>query len=201
MPRSGTTSGETASGGPKPGRAEQKRATHARILASAAGLIRAHGLEGASVADVMAGAGLTVGGFYAHFKDKSALLAEGLRTALADGHARLTRGLSAPPGPARVRAVVRRYLTAEHRDDPAAGCPLPSTLSEVPRHDPAVRAVLARAVEGWVESLTGARQGPHRAAALRAFALSVGALTLARALGPTPLSDEVLRAAREGEPA
>lgn len=196
MPRAGKSGGGRA----RPGRAEQKQATHERILASASRLIRARGLEGASVADVMAGAGLTVGGFYAHFKNKSVLLAEGLRAALAEGHGRLTKGLTAAPGPARVRAVLRRYLTAEHRDDPAEGCPLPSMLSEVPRQDPVVREVLAWAVEGWVKSLTGERQGPHRAAAIRAFALSIGALTLARALGPTALSDEVLRAAREGAP-
>lgn len=182
-------------GAARPGRAERKRATHERILASAASLIRTRGLEGASVADVMAGAGLTVGGFYAHFKNKSVLLAEGLRAALKDGHARLTEGLTAPPGPARVRAVLRRYLTSAHRDDPARGCPLPAVLGEVPRQDPAVREVLAWAVEGWVKGLTGASHGPHRAAALRAFALSIGALALARALGPGPLSDEVLRAA------
>lgn len=180
----------------KTGRAAQKEATHERILASAADLIRQRGLEGASVADVMAGAGLTVGGFYAHFESKTALLADGLRAALKQAHARLMKGVDAPPGPARLRAALVRYLTRTHRDEPTSGCPLPAILTEVPRQPEPVREVLAWAVEGWVRSTTGAAKGPHRAEALRTFATAVGAMALARALGPGALSDELLRAAR-----
>src|SRR5258708_7476249 len=60
-------------------KAQQKERTHDAILGSAARLLRSKGIAGARVADVMSGAGLTVGGFYAPFASKEALVDEVLR--------------------------------------------------------------------------------------------------------------------------
>src|SRR4051794_25802722 len=104
-------------------KAEQKERTHEQILDSAARLLRERGISGMSVGDVMRGAGLTVGGFYAHFSSKEQLLREVLRLTMRDKWAEI---LSATEGAAdQAQLVLRRYLSRAHRDNPSLGCPLP----------------------------------------------------------------------------
>src|SRR3982750_2568047 len=93
----------------------KKRRTHDRIIASAGRIVRKNGLAAASVSRVMRGAGLTIGGVYAHFRSKRAMDAEVIPATLG--------GSSAPWS-------VDRYLTAAHRDDPGHGCAFPAVLSE-----------------------------------------------------------------------
>ncbi|WP_437945473.1 TetR/AcrR family transcriptional regulator [Sorangium sp. So ce296] len=179
-------------------RAAQKAATHERIVASASKLMRRGGLAAASVPRVMRGAGLTVGGFYAHFRSKRALDAEVLKATLVDVRATWFRGLEGSEGEAWLARAVRRYLSPAHRDGIAEGCPLPSTLSELTRADKATRTAVVEAFEAAVREIE-ARAPAHGAAtsrerALATMALCVGGLTLARALRGHPVSDEILRA-------
>src|ERR1700749_4512670 len=95
---------------------ERKDATHERILDAAAGLRRGPGIAGARIADVMRAAGLTVGGFYAHFGSKEALIDATLRRAGMGLRTRLFDGIEALPANARAFELIDRYLSVAHRD-------------------------------------------------------------------------------------
>src|SRR5271154_7483211 len=105
---------------------EQKERSHETILESAARLLRERGISGARVADVMKGAGLTVGGFYAHFGSKEELVDDALRRTGTELRERLFSRLDEKPEADRAEVVLQRYLSAAHRDAPTMGCPLPA---------------------------------------------------------------------------
>ncbi len=181
-------------------KALQKERTHETILESAAQLLRARGISGARVADVMKGAGLTVGGFYAHFASKEALVDDALRKTARELRARLFAGLDAKPAADRAEVVLKRYLSPAHRDEQEAGCPFPAVVGEVGTTAPEHGPVVGEEVEAFAAELQ-AHLPPvddlsRRHAALALVALMVGGLSLARALRGTPLSDEVIRACR-----
>src|SRR2546427_9542592 len=96
---------------------EQKERSHETILESAARLVREKGIIGARVADVMKGAGLTVGGFYAHFSSKEELVDEALRRTGAHLRGQLFARLDQKPEEDRAVVVLKRYLSAAHRDE------------------------------------------------------------------------------------
>jgi TetR/AcrR family transcriptional repressor of nem operon len=179
-------------------RATHKAETHERIVASAAKLIRRAGLTAASVPRVMGGAGLTVGGFYAHFRSKRAMDAAVLAQALREVREEWFLGLENTPGLDFVARAVKRYLSPRHRDDIDGGCVLPSTLSELTRADRVTRGAMAEAVEQVLLDLSKhapeAEDVSARERALATLALCIGGLTFARALRGHPLSDEMLRA-------
>jgi TetR/AcrR family transcriptional repressor of nem operon len=179
---------------------EQKERTHETILASAARLIREHGISGARVADVMKGAGLTVGGFYAHFASKEALVDDSLRQTGALLRARIFAGLEAKDEADRAEVVLKRYLSTAHRDDVAGGCPFPAVVGEVATTAGEHRGVLGEQVEAFAGELQGYLRSSdvlqRRHLALGLLALMYGGISFARALRGTPLSDEMIRACR-----
>ena len=181
-------------------KAEKKDLSRERILASAGSLVRGKGISGASVAGVMEGAGMTVGGFYAHFPSKKALVEEAMRETLRQSRGNLEAGAHDLRGAEWVMAAARAYLSRAHRDHPEAGCPLPATLGEISREDPAVREVLARELNAIVSEiavhLEEAGVENPRGEAMALMAEMVGGLTLARALKDTSLSDAVLKSCR-----
>jgi len=179
-------------------RAQQKAATRERILASAGTRMKQHGIAGASVADVMGDLGLTVGGFYAHFDSKDDLIDQSLRRAMSERTQRLRDPAYPDQWQERLRRFASRYLTRDHRDDPAGGCPMPSVAADAGRLGAAQPAFVDE-VAVLVDILRGEQaKGNHaaRAATMATIATCVGALTLARALGKSTLSNEVLAAAR-----
>ena len=180
--------------------AQHKAATRARILEAAGRTLRVGGLGGVSVEKVMAAAGLTVGGFYAHFRSKEALIGEALGSALEDSARRWTAGLEEARGFDFVRGLVRRYLNRAHRDGPESGCPLAPALSELARASAATHVAVSGDVEALLARLTpqmvGADEFSRRQNAVAVLALCFGGLSLARAVAGTALSDEVLRASR-----
>lgn len=180
--------------------ADHKPRTRRRILHAAARQFRAKGYRAAGVDEVMRAAGLTAGGFYAHFASKRALLAEALRGSLEEARARLFAGLEGLEGAVWLRAVVGRYLSRAHRDDLAGGCALAALAAEAAREGPRPR----QAVEAYVREL-GAELAPRTPPApglapedrvLATVALLSGALALARAVEDPQLSERILRAAR-----
>jgi TetR/AcrR family transcriptional repressor of nem operon len=179
---------------------EQKELSHETILESAARLVRARGIAGARVADVMKGAGLTVGGFYAHFASKAALVDEALRRTGAELRGRLFARLEEKPAADRVVVLLKRYLSPAHRDLETEGCPLPSVVGEVgttaPEHRAALREQIEALADGIEAELPIPRSIPRRHLALGLVALMYGGLSLARALKGSQLSDEVLKACR-----
>jgi TetR/AcrR family transcriptional repressor of nem operon len=179
-------------------KADQKERTRARIVDSACRLLRERGIDGARVADVMGAAGLTVGGFYAHFANKGALLDEALRRTAGEMRARLLARIEDKPEPARGEVILKRYLSPAHRDDAATGCPLPAVVGAIATAAPEHRGVLADELGRLADGIAGAL--PHersaRATALAMIALMYGGVSLARAVRGTELSDELLRACR-----
>ncbi len=179
-------------------RTDQKQETRRRIVGSAADALRRRGLASPSVGEVMAGAGLTVGGFYAHFENKDALMLEALERVLADRREQLLALV--PPGTPleQRRLAARAYLSRKHRDADDQCCPLPAILSELLKQPAAFRDAIERHLEALLAAmLRGEAEAPAmRALALADLALMIGALSLARALGATPFSDELLAAAK-----
>ena len=178
---------------------EQKERSHETILESAARLLRERGIAGTRVADAMEGAGMTVGGFYAHFGSKKDLVDAALRRTGATLRARLFSRLETKPAADRVEVVLKRYLSAAHRDEQSLGCPLPAVVGEIGTTAGEHRDVLAEQVEAFAAELEvhlARRRAQGRQLALGLVALMVGGLSMARALRGTDLSDEVIRACR-----
>lgn len=176
----------------KPKAASRKELTHERIVDVAARVIRRSGYDGTGVADIMKEAGLTHGGFYAHFESRDALLAEAGDRAGAEAVALATRlAASAPPGQA-LQAIMQAYLSPEHIADMETGCPVSALGSEMPRQAPEVRRaatlhikemidVLARQMPDW-----GQPQAHERAMSL--IAALIGTTMMARAVDDPKLS-------------
>ncbi len=178
-------------------KAQRWERTHTQIRDTAVRLLRTRGLRLPSVAEVMAGARLTVGGFYGHWDSKEALLEEALREAMRANWStllELTRGASPRE---RLAIVARRYLSRAHRDTPEAGCPLPAAVGDVAALGEPYRSAVAEEIEAMISEL-GKVAGPlgGKQLALGLFALMVGGLALARATADTPLSDSILTASR-----
>ncbi|MCP3162522.1 TetR/AcrR family transcriptional regulator [Myxococcus qinghaiensis] len=179
---------------------EQKQSTHERILEAAGGLFRQKGFLGTSVDTVMRAAGLTVGGFYAHFGSKQALLIETLQRIMSRQRVDWPQGLEDLRGAEWLSHLVRRYLSRAHRDAEVPVCPLPAVLSDVVRGEAELKEALAHelnlTVETFARHLPSDERASARERALATYALCVGALTLAKATAGTALSDELLKASR-----
>ncbi len=179
-----------------PGR---KQISHERIVATAARAIRRGGFQGVGVADIMKEAGLTHGGFYAHFSSRNALLAEALERAGQDSAARVNAVTTARQarGASALRALVEGYLSAQHLADVETGCPVACLAAEMPRQAPEVQAAMAQRVRGLVAAVrrTLPKGAPADSAAAIASQL-VGALQLARALGNHTEGLALLKASR-----
>jgi AcrR family transcriptional regulator len=177
----------------------KKELTHDRIVETAAQAIRRHGFAGVGVADVMKQAGLTHGGFYAHFASRDALLCEALDRAGRDSAERITRFAAAreAKGASPFRAFVENYLADVLLASLEHGCPVAALASDMPRQAAAVSEASAARVRGLIANV--ARRLPpavERGAAPVIAAQLVGALQLARALGDSADGRALLAAAR-----
>lgn len=164
----------------------RKALTHERILDTASRAIRRAGFQGVGVADIMKEAGLTHGGFYAHFASRDALLAEALVHAGQQSAERVSKGNAAREanGASPFRAMVEGYLSDRHLSGTENGCAVAALASEMPRQSPEVRAAAAQRVRSLMAMVE--RSMPEGAAPGTAAAIAsqmVGALQLARALG------------------
>ncbi|MBC5785772.1 TetR/AcrR family transcriptional regulator [Ramlibacter sp. USB13] len=168
----------------------RKQLTHDRILDAAARALRETGFHGVGVADIMKRAGLTHGGFYAHFPSRDALIVEALQRAGEDSQGRLQRSMAAGEARAgsRFRALVESYLSETHLKAADRGCPVAALLSDVPRQSDAVRAAAGDRIASLIARVAAALgpDAPPDAAAIVASQM-VGALQIARALGDNAL--------------
>lgn len=171
---------------------EEKERSRSRIVTAAARLFRERGVQGASVGDIMSEAGLTHGGFYRHFPDKDALLAEAL-TAAFD---RFTSPLLDGSDPVRDAAAFRAlYLSDDHRGATGQGCPAAALGPDIARSGDAVRQAFSGGIDTLVAGLARGKEmhAQPRTDAMRDLAMMVGAMVLARGAGGT-LADEILTA-------
>jgi len=176
-----------------------KEATHERIVEAAARAIRRTGYDGTGVADIMKGAGLTHGGFYAHFASREAMLAEAADRAGSESVAMMERiGATAPPSRA-LQAMMEAYLSKAHVEGVETGCAAAALGSEMPRQAPEVRRAATRRIKEMIDLV--ARQSPDwgqpsaHERALVTVATMVGTLVLARAVDDPRLSDALRKAA------
>jgi TetR/AcrR family transcriptional repressor of nem operon len=181
--------------------AQHKELTRRKVLSEAAAAIRRRGPAGVGVADLMAQAGLTHGGFYAHFKSKDELVAEAI-SAMFDERYRGFRSYVEGKEPARGLAMfVDRYLSTTHRDGIQSGCPLPSLSSDVARLPLAARRRFAAGAEqltqGIATVLRELGKTDPRDLAASILAEMVGALALSRAVADPDLSGQILTSSRE----
>ena len=164
----------------------RKELSHERIVEVAARAIRRAGFQGVGVADIMKEAGLTHGGFYAHFASRDALLVEALQRAGQDNADALAQGATRrrARGESRFAALVQAYLHESQLAGTECGCVVAALASEMPRQDEAVADEARRRVAALLalvrESLP---EGSDPARAELATASLVGALQLARTLG------------------
>src|SRR3954469_15571260 len=164
-----------------------------RILDAAGRRFKQDGIDGAGVAAVMSDAGLTNGAFYAHFTSKEDLVAN----VLADQLRAQRHSIDAlPSNRAGLEAFIRDYLSPQHRDQCADGCPSAALLDEIARRPAATRHVFTDELIGVMDDIA-ARLGPAdpqaiRTDALTIFGLMIGTLQLARALTDRDLSDQLL---------
>lgn len=173
---------------------DKKNKTRERILDAACSALIQQGPADPSVSQVMSAAGLTVGGFYAHFDSKDELMLEAFRQLLGERRGLLAQVDPALDGAGRRALAAAFYLSRKHRDAHQHACPLPNSLSEMQRLPEAFREVLAEHVELMTAQMVDCPEDIDKAFA--DLALMVGGLALARALSGTELSDRILRAAK-----
>ena len=180
---------------------EHKLETHARIVKKASVRLREKGAHGIGVADLMKDAGLTHGGFYAHFDSREALVIEAFTDAMDRSTERWRKLAEQTPPEKRLAMIVNTYLSPHHRDDPGQGCAVPALGAETARESPKTRRVFAARLEQMIDTLASQIPGvPRKAArkqALAALATMMGTLVMARVAGSSEFSDEILAAGRE----
>lgn len=177
----------------------RKEVTHDRIVEAASRAIRRSGYGGTGVADIMKDAGLTHGGFYAHFPSREAMLAEAADRAGADAVSALARVASTAPPDRALRKMVELYLSKGHVESTEVACPVAALGSEMPRQAPEVRRAATCRIKEMIDLV--ARQSPDwgqpdaHERALVTVSTMIGALLLARAVDEPKLSDAIREAA------
>lgn len=179
--------------------ARSKEVTHDRIVDAAARAIRRSGYNGTGVADIMKDAGLTHGGFYAHFASREAMLAEAADRAGGEAVEMMERIAAALPPEQVLPAMMQAYLSKAHVEGIETGCATAALGSEMPRQAPEVRRAATRRIKQMIDLV--ARQSPDwgqpgaHERALFTVATMVGTLVLARAVDDPKLSDALRHAA------
>jgi len=161
---------------------------------AAARLYRERGGEGVSVDEIMGAAGLTRGGFYAHFADKNDLLAEALLEAFEQSRANLVGKDPKLRGRKWLERAVHVYFSKKHVDGPGEGCAVPALAGEVARGDAKLRAAFTRGLGEVLDGMT--EQLGDRERATATLATMIGAIALARATDDDRLREAILRASR-----
>jgi len=176
-----------------------KETTHERIVDAAARAIRRSGYSGTGVAGIMKDAGLTHGGFYAHFESREAMLAEAADRAGGESLAMMQQVAASVPPPQALAAMMAAYLSKTHVDAVETGCATAALCSEMPRQAPEVRRAATRRIKEMIDLV--ARQSPDwgqpgaHERAMVTIATMVGTLALARAVDDPRLSDALREAA------
>lgn len=176
-----------------------KAKRHEEIISQSSKMLRARGIAGTSLIDLMRAAGMTAGGFYRHFSSKESLVAEAMRRIFAERIAeieKLQREMGAKAG---LAAYIDDYLTQEHVDYPEIGCPAAAFGADVSRQNTTVRAAFSEGVNAFLglmaEGLPGSA-AEKSAMARELVALVMGAVVMARASSDPDLSHDLLASAR-----
>ena len=187
----------------------EKAKTHKRIVAIASKRFREEGLAGVGIAELMKQAGLTVGGFYKHFRSRDDLVAEALVSALEMWKRQINAAASGGPA-VTYESLVGDYLSEAHRNHPGTGCPVGALAGDIARSDKQTRALVTGKIRDNIELIAnlvrdtsqpdkrakGKRQtdkGVIRAHAILTYCALVGGISVARAASDEQLSQEILK--------
>lgn len=180
---------------------EHKQETHARIVRKASVRLREKGAHGIGVADLMKEAGLTHGGFYAHFDSRETLLVEAFAYAMDRSMAHWRKTAEETMPEKRLAMIVESYLTTMHRDDPGRGCAVPTLGADIARESPKTRKAFAAKLEQMIDMIADQIPDlPRKAARKQAsatLATMMGSMVLSRIAGNGEFSEEILAAGRE----
>lgn len=165
-----------------------------RIVETASRSLRARGVEGTSVADVMHAAGMTHGGFYKHFASKDELAALAARAAFEEVVTRFDERERGAGREAAREAYRAEYLSSAHVEHPEFGCPVAAFGADAGRGAESLAGAFAEGAEALIARIGVTEGAAGRADAIRRLATLVGAVVVARAVGKSPLRDEILAA-------
>jgi TetR/AcrR family transcriptional repressor of nem operon len=180
---------------------EHKARTKEKVLREAANAIREEGPDRIGVAALMAKAGLTHGGFYAHFDSKDDLIAQAITQMFEERYENVIARMEGKPAAEQLDAFIDSYLSARHRDDPSRGCPIPTLSGELARMPDIARQRFADGSERmakWFATLLkeiGVAEPRDLAASI--MAEMVGAVALSRVVAEPAKSNRVLKASRD----
>jgi TetR/AcrR family transcriptional regulator, transcriptional repressor for nem operon len=178
----------------------EKTETHKRIVRIAAKRMREEGLQGVGIAELMKEAGLTVGGFYKHFRSRDDLVREAVQSAFGGMKRQLEEDAKAGQPPSYAK-LIDDYLTEEHRDYPGTGCAFSALTAEIARGDERTRAIASEQIgknfQLIADLIPGKDRRAARARAILTFSALVGAMSLARAVSDETVSSEILESVAE----
>ena len=181
--------------------ASHKQLTRKRIVDAASQAFRERGVAETGLDEVMRRAGLTHGGFYAHFRDKSELVAEACSAGFAEAVPNLDRISALPTAPARARLLIDSYLSAHHRENRGSGCLIVAVAADMARLDGPARRGYSAAFNLHIERLERALRlstdsEENRDRVTRLMSSLVGALLFARATDDPQQSRRILHSMR-----
>lgn len=180
---------------------EHKQETHARIVKKASVRLREKGAHGIGVADLMKEAGLTHGGFYAHFDSREALVIEAFAYAMDRSVEHWRKIAAETPPDKRLSSIIDSYVSEVHRDDPGRGCAVPALGAEIARESAKTRkafaAKLDQLIDVMADQIPDVPRKTARRQAMGTLATMMGTLVMSRVAGSGELSDEILSAGRE----
>src|SRR5437870_12845677 len=178
---------------------EHKTRTRDRIVRNAARKLRAEGLRGPGVASVMKASGLTVGGFYKHFRSKDELLADAIAEGFSESGEKIYSSLQNVLREDRWREFVRLYLSPDHCDHPDSGCPVAALAPEIARAKLSVRKRISGVIKQhkWVEFMPGASAAERERNFFIILSAMAGALSIARVLTEPADQERVLASVRD----
>ncbi len=179
---------------------DHKARTHRRIVERASRQFRAEGMNGPGVAGLMKASGLTVGGFYKHFSSKDQLFAEAVDESVREVGARLTDWAKQTPRGEFWKEIVKKYLSIEHCEGAAVGCPVAALAPDIARTRPAIKRKIRDSMDRYkqqlVEFMPGANSGEKRKNFSIIFTAMVGALSVARTMSDREEKERLLGVVR-----
>jgi TetR/AcrR family transcriptional repressor of nem operon len=180
---------------------EHKQETHARIVKKASVRLREKGAHGIGVADLMKEAGLTHGGFYAHFDSREALVIEAFAYAMDRSIEHWRKIAAETPAEKRLSTIIDSYVSTVHRDDPGRGCAVTTLGAEIARESAKTRkafaAKLQQLIDVMADQIPDVPRKTARRQAMGTLATMMGTLVMSRVAGSGELSDEILASGRE----
>lgn len=180
----------------------QKEISKERILNVSSRLFKKQGFAVTGVDQLMHEAGMTAGGFYAHFESKMDLFEQSLDHMFQQSRQLLLKDLEQLEGEKKIEAILQRYCSQGHRDFPEKGCVLPALASEIHRGTEKSAEIVANYIQKWASALQVNLSDEFDSEkkmeiALQIISRSVGAILLSRMVAGTELSDQLLKSAQK----